>query len=389
MAKKKLNHHLYQDKSSGVWYFQKKVRGMVKPYKFSLETTSVVEARRKRDKYLREIELHGQILRPEIPSSSESMPFGEVALKWSEIVKARVEETTFDNYRKIMNNRILPAFGNLHIDTITGLDIEVFISKLKCGSKTKQNILTPFRDVMRFAKKHKIIQTNPFVDVEPIKKTKNKKKRPLSLDEIRVFLANLDDFWKPLFIFLFFKGARIAEAAGLKWKCVDLVNGEVKIRKNLVYVRGKSIYKRPKTESSIRDIKLPKVVIEALRDQRKRTWKGSGDNFVFLNKIGGNIHRQTLNHLVIGPTLKKAGIASKISIKDTRASYITNALDKNERMSFIQKQVGHTTTRMIVDHYYRYVPAPDDGKRLEDAWNSTSILPDQDDDDLEHVENTV
>jgi integrase len=70
---------------------------------------------------------------------------------------------------------------------------------------------------------------------------------------------------------LFLTGARIAEAAGLKWKQVDLVNGVANIRKKLVYVRGKSIYKRPKTENSIRDIKLPKVVIEALREQRKRT----------------------------------------------------------------------------------------------------------------------
>jgi hypothetical protein len=58
-----------------------------------------------------------------------------------------------------------------------------------------------------------------------------------------------------------------------------------------------------------------------------------------------------------------------------KASYITNTLDRNERMSFIQKQVGHTTTRMIVGHYYRHVPAPNDGDRLEDAWNSASILP--------------
>ncbi|MBI5579038.1 MAG: hypothetical protein HY895_07785 [Deltaproteobacteria bacterium] len=69
-------------------------------------------------------------------------------------------------------------------------------------------------------------------------------------------------------------------------------------------------------------------------------------------------------------------------------SYITNALDQNERMSFIQKQVGHTTTRMIVDHYYRHVPAPDDGNRLEDAWNSTSILPVSKDADSQVSEKT-
>jgi integrase len=70
----------------------------------------------------------------------------------------------------------------------------------------------------------------------------------------------------------------------------------------------------------------------------------------------------------------------------TRASQIANALDQNERMSLIQKQVGHTTTRMIVDHYYRHVPAPDDGNRLEDAWNSTSILPVSEDANLQVFE---
>jgi hypothetical protein len=48
-------------------------------------------------------------------------------------------------------------------------------------------------------------------------------------------------------------------------------------------------------------------------------------------------------------------------------------------MSFIRKQVGHTTTRMIVDHSYRRVPAPDDGDRLEEAWNSTTLLPPSED----------
>lgn len=68
-------------------------------------------------------------------------------------------------------------------------------------------------------------------------------------------------------------------------------------------------------------------------------------------------------------------INTQISIKDTRVSYITNSLDQNERMGFIQKQVGHTSTRMIVNNYYRYIPATDDGTHLENAWNSTSILP--------------
>ena len=73
------------------------------------------------------------------------MLFGEVAVKWANIVKTQVAETTFENYQKTMNTHTLPVFGNHRIDAITSLDIEVFISGLACGSKTKQNILTPFR----------------------------------------------------------------------------------------------------------------------------------------------------------------------------------------------------------------------------------------------------
>jgi integrase len=210
--------------------------------------------------------------------------------------------------------------------------------------------------------------------VDPIKKTKSKPKRPLNLEEISRFIDALEPYWRPLFIFMFFTGVRIAEAAALKWKRVDFRNRTVQIHRNLVRSEhGKVIYKKPKTESSVRDIKVPDFVIEVLREQRKRTWKGNGNNFVFLNRAGRPLNRQTLNNAVIKRTLKKVGITTPISIKDTRASFITNALDENERMSFILKQVGHATTRMIVDHYYRYTPAPDDGSRLEKAWNSTRV----------------
>ena len=112
---KKLNHHMYKDKGTGIWYFQKKVRGLPTPYKFSLETKAVGEARKKRDEYLDQIRMFGYIKKPdlsEIEPMSDQPLFGEVAQQWSEIVKTRVEKTTFYNYQKVMNNRILPYFGN-------------------------------------------------------------------------------------------------------------------------------------------------------------------------------------------------------------------------------------------------------------------------------------
>jgi integrase len=178
---KNINHHMYQDKGSGVWYFQKKVRGREKPYKLSLGTRSKLEARRKRDEYLKQIDQQGFITAIDTVQAPESMVFGEVAVKWADIVKTQVAETTFWNYQKTMNKHVLPVFGNHHIDAITSLEIEVFISNLTCSSKTKQNILTPFRLVMKFAKKHKIIQTNPLWTLTLSKRRKARRNGPLRL----------------------------------------------------------------------------------------------------------------------------------------------------------------------------------------------------------------
>ena len=50
---KNKNHHMF--KRGDTWYFQKKVEGLEKPVKMSLGTTSVVEARRRRNEKLEEI----------------------------------------------------------------------------------------------------------------------------------------------------------------------------------------------------------------------------------------------------------------------------------------------------------------------------------------------
>ena len=100
MANKKINKHLYQDAKSGIWYFQKKVKGLNRPYKFSLETTSVLEARRKRDEYLLDIAVNGKIIDRDIPieNSEENKVFGEVAVEW---FKNKISKNIQINYGRI------------------------------------------------------------------------------------------------------------------------------------------------------------------------------------------------------------------------------------------------------------------------------------------------
>jgi len=52
----------------------------------------------------------------------------------------------------------------------------------------------------------------------------------------------------------------------------------------------------------------------------------------------------------------------------------TNSLDYNERLSFIQRQVGRNSTKMIIEHYYNMYRLQTDGKKLKSAWKKDQNL---------------
>jgi integrase len=72
----------------------------------------------------------------------------------------------------------------------------------------------------------------------------------------------------------------------------------------------------------------------------------------------------------------KFGLSENRSCRDTRGTFITNALDANETMGFVQNQVGHSSIKPIVNHYYNRIPSDEDGQKLEEALKSTRVLPD-------------
>ncbi len=44
---------------------------------------------------------------------------------------------------------------------------------------------------------------------------------PISLEEVELFLENVDPAWRDYFVARFFSGMRTSEIDGLKWKYVD------------------------------------------------------------------------------------------------------------------------------------------------------------------------
>ena len=82
------------------------------------------------------------------------------------------------------------------------------------------------------------------------------------------------------------------------------------------------------------------------------------------------VQRDNLRGRVWDSALRKAGILYR-PMMQTRHSFATTALSLGENPLWIAKVMGHSTTRMVIDVYARYVAnqkdTPDGGK-LDQAY---------------------
>ena len=353
---KNKNHHMF--KRGDTWYFQKKVEGLEKPVKMSLGTTSVVEARRRRNEKLEEIGRSGGYFPQE---QKHPVPeFGELALKWFDLRKAKLKKSTVKDYRNSLNNFILPKFGNIPIDQIKYLDIETFIKELGCTNNRAINILCPMRSIFKLALKSEYIDKNPMNLLDPLKPEKPDI-NPFSMEDVKLFLENVDPFCRNFFVVAFFTGMRFGEMSALKWKNVDFRLHVIKVRETLVMGEEGS----PKTQGSIRDIDIKKfqMVVEAFREQRKATFGKSP--YVFLNTYGSPVKSGSMRKYVWNKAIAKIGLEHRTMLQ-TRHTFITLMLDSGEHIGWIARQVGHTSPKMIFERYYSYIKnyQSDDGLKF-------------------------
>jgi integrase len=67
-----------------------------------------------------------------------------------------------------------------------------------------------------------------------------------------------------------FTGLRLSETLALHWNCVDFDRGVLKVREALEQTKAQGIrFKPPKSKAGRRDITLPDMLVEVLRDHRK------------------------------------------------------------------------------------------------------------------------
>lgn len=290
----------------------------------------------------------------ERPKTSGAL-FAEYAETWFKNNKISWKPSVQRDFRSTLDRHLLPAFKDKSINEITKWMIKEFRTNLaeldgrkgkKISNKRINNIIQVLQLIMNEAAEEHDFNT-PFANLKPLK-VRKPSIMPLSLDEVWKFLKEVPQNFYDYYVVRFFTGMRTAEVDGLKWEYVDFANKKILVRDTWQSRQWVS----PKTESSVRDIDMSKIVEDALLRQKKRTDDGE---MVFRTRKKKPLDHCNITKRVWYPTLERAGLAPRTPYQ-TRHTAATMWLASGENPEWVARQLGHSNTEMLFKVYSKFIP---------------------------------
>ncbi|TQR31818.1 hypothetical protein DMB92_05365 [Campylobacter sp. MIT 99-7217] len=172
-----------------------------------------------------------------------------------------------------------------------------------------------------------------------------KNEKAFDYEEMKLLIMNAKGDLKDYLQIAFFTGARTGEILGLKKSDIDFAKNELHIKRTRLENGG---FNLPKTKASFRTIDLLPIVKNALL---KRLEELKKDDELIFKKYRAFKLRHDFKAL-----LERLGFDKKIPIYNTRHSFASLMISKNEDIEWVSKRMlGHTNTAMTFQKYSKYL----------------------------------
>jgi integrase len=300
--------------------------------------------------------------------------------------KIEIEDSTRVSYEGILENHLIPYFGNGKIAEIKRQNIQEFVGTLRekgLSSKSIDNILKVLHQIFEDAEIENLIIRNPYLKIE-----KPKRRKPpvdyLRTREISIFLEACTSIIQgkkiiqiskeknpgdkkqgesinhyALFYTDIFTGMRRGELLARKWADIDWINRKIHVGDSLY--KGK--FKTPKSEYSVRNIDMGPRLIQILKDHRAvqnkvRLAAGKDwidNDLIFCQNNGKPLDPDNLYHRDFKRILKRAGLRS-IQLHSLRHTFAAILISAGHSLKYIQNQMGHSSIQVTMDLYGHLMP---------------------------------
>ena len=314
-----------------------------------------------------------------IDPAAGRMTFREYAEAW---LRTRVfDESTREGVEIRLRRHLYPFFGARPLASIKPGHIREWDADMVSvlAPATRAVTFTHLRTILGAAVDDERIAKNPCSarSVTP-PRPPERKVTPWTLSQIRAIRAGLPLRYRPLVDLGSGCGVRQGEMLGLAADDIDLVNGWIRIRRQVKRVHSRLVFGLPKSNRD-RRIPLPDSVAATLRmhlDAVPPTtvtlpWEDpSGSetataDLVFTTTRHGAINRSWLNEHCWYPALASAGIPRDrtTGMHALRHFYASALLDAGESIKALATYLGHTDPGFTLRIYTHLMPASEDRTR--------------------------
>lgn len=293
-----------------------------------------------------------------------TISLSEILTLWLLSVQRNVKEATYARYHHLVKAHVRPELGAHTVDRITPTIIENYINELLAhgrldgkgglSSKTVTEILTIIKTAIDYA------QYLGYGVSLPLSKINIKKKenhiRVLSASEQqqleRVLLTNIDSIKFGILLSLY-TGIRLGELCALRWDCVDLNLGIIKVKQTMQRIqntdpteerRTKVVFTDPKTKTSSRAIPLPASLLMLAYN-----FQSTPNSFVLTGSSEKYIEPRTMqNHFK--RIIQESGISSA-NYHALRHTFATRCVELGFDVNTLSELLGHTNVNITLNRY--------------------------------------
>ena len=298
---------------------------------------------------------------------------------WLENVhKPTIRLSTYLNYRKLLNNYLVPGLGKVKLQKLTPQQVQVFYSqKMSDGlaPKTVNNMHGVLHKALDNAVKWNILSRNVCDAVTP-PRIPRKEKNVLTKQQAHTLLEEVRTHrLEALLTLAITTGMREGELLALHWQDVNFEDCSLQVKRAVSYLKGYGyIESEPKTAKGRRMIKLPVFVVAILRrhkaqQEEHRREVGSAwieKDLMFTNAQGYFYSASTLRK-VFRWFLVSIGLPH-MRFHDLRHSAATILLAMNVHPKVVQEILWHSQIAMTLDVYSHALPSMQE--EVTKQWDS-------------------
>ena len=295
---------------------------------------------------------------------------------WLNMYSCDKKYSTLKGYRASINKHINPALGNVFLENITPMMVQMFYNSLNTpdkngkvlSPKSIKNVHIVLRAAMNQAVENDMIRRNPCHNAK-LPKVYKTEIRPLTDQQVHDFLieAEKDNLYGTLLRVILFTGLREAEAMGLTWDCVDFKKGSLTINKQLQRrpqsAGGPQL--TPTKNGKPRILRPAGFVMNILQEryeqqteQRKEAgsaweaWRTEAEHkkaLVFTNEVGHLLQPKRV-YLHFKKIAEEVG-APEAKVHDLRHTYAVLSLQNGDDVKTVQMNLGHASAAFTLDVY--------------------------------------